>query len=125
MKPAHRSALRTIPILLQLFAAASAWAVIDYFLPAATAFAQKHQELQLPAYTLLVANYPGTVKAGIVVLLVISWLTSKVSARKLNDEADTLVMVNAIQALVWFLGVVLVGGVLVASALPFLVLQRT
>ena len=125
MKPGTRTFLSIAPLALQFMAMASALAPISFFLPPLVAFLKKHEgKFVVPGPTRLLVEHVSAVKAIIVGLFAISLITFLVTRFKMKEEADRLAVQGAVYAAVLYAGIIFVGGVLMAAALPYFALNQ-
>ena len=124
MKPAVRTGLSFLPLVLQFACMTSALGAISFFVPAVAAFLKTHEgKFVVPGPTRLLVEYSGAAKLVVVGLFAVSVITFLVTRSKMKEEADRLVVQSAVYSAVWWLAVMYVGGVLMAAALPYFALN--
>jgi hypothetical protein len=125
MKPAIRTGLSFLPLILQFFAMASALAVISFFLPPLIAFLKTHEgKFMVPGPTRLLVEHSSAAKIIIVGLFGVSLISFLVTRSKMKDEFDRLLVQSAVYGLVWYAGILYIGAVLMAAALPYFALNQ-
>lgn len=121
MKPAIRTALSLLPLVLQFSAMASAWGGISFAVLAVTGFIKKHEgKLDIPEPTQLLVEHSSAAKLIVVGFFAVSVLTFLITRLKVKEETDRLIIQNAVYGFVWCFAVTYVGGVLMAAVLPYL-----
>jgi type II secretory pathway component PulF len=119
MKPAVRTALQFLPIVLQGAGVAAALGIISFIVPVTTRLIKEAEgKTPIPTPSRLLVEHAGAAKLAILVLFAISVVTFLVTRSKMKEESDRLIVQGAVFSLVWYVGITLLGGVVMAALLP-------
>jgi len=119
MKSGIRTVLRFLPIALQFAAMAAAIGLIAFITPVTQRIVQEAEgEFAVPSPTRLLVENAGAGKAMFVALFLVSVLTMILTRTKMKEEADRILVQSAVFSGVWYLGITLLGGIVMAALLP-------
>lgn len=125
MSPAVRRSLSLLPLALQFLASVSAMAVISFFLPVLSAFLAEHEgKFMVPGPTRLLVEHTAAAKLIVFGFFAFSAISFVATRYKMKEEADQVVMQSTVYGVIWYVGIVYVGGVLMAAALPYFALHN-
>jgi|GEM_PF-2623142 len=126
MKPATRTVFALVPLGIQLVAVTAALSVISFFIPALVAFLKENEgKFVVHGATRLLVEHTGAAKAVLVGLFAVSLITFLITRSKMKEEADRLAVQSAVYAIVWYVGLIYGGSILMAAALPYFALNQT
>jgi hypothetical protein len=119
MKRASRKLLSIIPLGIQFLAAVSSVGVLSFIIRTTRdVIADESENMQFPLPSRLLVEYEGIAKLLILLLFGVSLITFFWTRKKMTDEADQLATQSAVYSIVWYAGIILVSGMIMAGFLP-------
>lgn len=119
MKLGFRTALQFLPIVLQGAGVAAALGIISFIVPIAARLIEEAEgKTPVPTPSRLLVEHAGAAKLAIVALFAVSVVTFLVTRSKMKEEADRLIVQGAVSSVVWYAGITLLGGIIMAALLP-------
>ena len=120
MKSGARDVLSLVPLALQFIAMCSAIGAISFAARAMNGFVLEHnQSGKIPAPSRLALGHPSAAMIIVVVLFAISVACYVITRSKVKEDADKAAIQNAVYSATWYMGVIFVGGVIMAEFLPY------
>jgi len=119
MKPGVRTVLQFLPVALQFAAMAAAIGIVSFITPMTQRLIQEAEgKVAVPSPTRLFVENAGAAKAVFIALFLVSVLTMVITRVKMKEEADRILVQSAVLSSVWYLGITLLGGIVMAALLP-------
>jgi len=111
--------LQFLPIVLQGAGVAAALGIISFIVPIAARLIEEAEgKTPVPTPSRLLVEHAGAAKLAIVALFAVSVVTFLVTRSKMKEEADRLIVQGAVSSVVWYAGITLLGGIIMAALLP-------
>jgi hypothetical protein len=124
MKQGLRTILQLLPIALQFFAMSAAIALISFMAPVTQRLIHEGEgRVAIPAPSRFFVEHVGAAKAVFVALFLASGLTMFLTRTKMKQEADRMLVQSAAFSIVWYVGITILGGIVMAALLPHFALS--
>jgi hypothetical protein len=124
MKPGTRKVLSFVPLGLQFVAMATAISIVSFIVTAAQGVIEEAEvKVQIPAPSQLLVENSGIAKLLLVALFSMSVITYFWTRKKMSDEADQLAIQSTVYSVVWYIGITILGGMVMAGLLPYFALH--
>lgn len=119
MKSGVRTVLRFLPVALQFAAMAAAIGIISFVTPMTQRLIQEAEgKVAIPSPSRLFVENAGAAKVMLIALFLVSVLSMVLTRAKMKEEADRVLVQSAVFSTVWYLGITLLGGIVMAALLP-------
>ena len=114
-----RSILRFAPIALQFAALVAAIGVVSFVTPVTRQLVRQAEgTVAIPTPTRVFIEHTRAAKLIFASLFLVSIMTMVVTAAKIKDEADRVLVESVVFSVVWYIGIALLGGIVMAALLP-------
>ncbi len=124
MKNGTRKVLSILPLAQQFVAMMSAISLISFIVPAAQhVIGEAEGKVQIPTTSRVLVDNSGVAKIMLFGLFGISAVTYFWTRNKMKDEADQLAVQSSVYGFVWYLGITVLGGMIMAGLLPYFALH--
>tara|TARA_R110002111_G_scaffold38072_2_gene72750 strand:+ start:321 stop:707 length:387 start_codon:yes stop_codon:yes gene_type:complete len=124
MKSGTRKLLSIIPLGLQFVAMVSAISLISFIVPATQHVINEAEgKIQIPTPSQFMIENSGAAKILIFGLFAISAVTYFWTRKKMKEEADQLAIQSTVYGIVWYVGISVLGGMVMAGLLPYFALH--
>jgi hypothetical protein len=119
MNPRLRTILQLLPIALQFVAMAAAIGLISFMAPVTQRLIHEAEgKVAIPTPSRLFVENVGAVKIVLVALFLVSSLTMVFTRTKVKEAADRMIVESAVLSIIWYVGITILGGVVMAALLP-------
>lgn len=124
MKQGTRTFLKLLPLGLQGFVLIGALGVVMMFMVpiAAQIIEEAEGKIQMPAPSLLLVEHAGVAKFLLVAIYAVSLCTYSFTRKFIKNEAEQVIIQNAVYGAVWYVGIVFLSAMAMAAILPYFVL---
>lgn len=120
MKLRVRTVLQFVPIALQFFAMAAAIGIVSFIAPVTQRLIKETESsVAVPAPTKLFVENAGVAKMIMIALFLASVLSIVCTRVKIKEDADRLLVQSVVLSIVWYVGIMLLGGIVMAALLPY------
>ena len=119
MNPKLRTVLQLLPIALQFIATLAAVGLISFIAPVTQRLiGEAEGKVAVPAPSRLFVENVGAAKMALIALFLVSAVTMILTRKKMKEEADRMLVQSAVLSTIWYVGITLLGGIVMAALLP-------
>ena len=119
MHPKLRTVLQLLPIALQFIATIAAISLISFMAPVTQRLiGEAEGKVAVPAPSRLFVENVGVAKMALIALFLLSVATVIFTRKKMKAEADRMLVQSAVLSIIWYIGITLLGGIVMAALLP-------
>jgi hypothetical protein len=119
MNPKLRTVLQLLPIALQFIATIAAVSLISFIAPVTQRLiGEADGKVAVPAPSRLFVENVEAAKMALIALFLVSAATMILTRKKMKEEADRMLVQSAVLSTIWYVGITLLGGIVMAALLP-------
>lgn len=124
MKQRTRTFLTLLPLGLQALALMGALGIISFMVPVTTRVIElAESEVDIPAPSQLLVDNAGVAKFLLIAIFSVSVIAYFYTRHFIKEEAEQAIKQNAVYGIVWYVGITILGGMVLAALLPYFALH--